>query len=207
MQTYPIMLKLQGKPVVVIGGGSVGARKASGLLRAGASVTIVDPRVRSDRIPPGAKLLAEAYREEHLEDVVLVIACTNDRQLNARIASDARRRGLWINVADEPEHCDFYLPAIARDGDVLLAVGTGGAAPGLAGMIRDAVDNALPEKIGAFAELLSSLRDKLRQREGDAAVRSHLMKRLAAPNVYERFRAEGPQAVERLYEQWIQSSR
>jgi precorrin-2 dehydrogenase / sirohydrochlorin ferrochelatase len=154
---YPVALRLTGKPVLVVGGGDVAARKVSGLVAAGAVVTVVAPQVAeaiasSDR----CRVERRAYRRGEAAGYRLVIAATDDSEVNQAVHDDAEAAGVWVNVADEPPRCSFFLPAVARDGPVVVAVSTGGASPALAGWLRDRL--ALPEGVGAVAAQLAAER-------------------------------------------------
>jgi len=194
MKTYPIMLNLSGRRVVVIGGGEVGLRKARALADAGAEVLLVAEKL--DRsAPPGVEARRERYRADQLIGAALVLACTDDRATNARIAADARAVGALVNTADQPEDCDFFLPAVATDGEVILAVGTGGAAPGLAGMLRDRLTGAIPARIGEFASALGALRRELRAAVPEQARRMAILKELSGEQGYELFLRGGSEAL------------
>jgi len=195
--TYPIMLNLQARPVLVVGGGRVGLRKALALAAAGAKVTLVAGKTgpKDNRGDPNITTLAEDYDSRHVQGAVLVLACTDDHHVNRRVADNARRAGALVNVADCPELCDFFLPAAARDGDVVLAVGTGGAAPSLAVRLRDELAAALPGGSGEFAAVLARLRDKVQAGVADAARRQEMMRKLASRETFDLFRGKGEQAV------------
>jgi len=192
MKTFPVMLDVRGRRAVLVGGGPVGRRKARALLEAGADVTIIDP---TGETVEGAHVAAEAYAPEQLDGAALVFACTDDAATNTRIAADARARGALVNAADQPEDCDFHLPAVAREGDVVVAVGTGGAAPGLAGLLRDFLAEALPDRIGEFAAALATVRDELRERVPHVERRMSIMKRLTDEATYRAFATGGVAAV------------
>ncbi|HAU36759.1 MAG TPA: siroheme synthase [Phycisphaerales bacterium] len=194
MKTYPIMLNLSGRRVVVIGGGEVGLRKARSLADAGAEVLLVAEKLDGSA-PARAEVRRERYRADQLAGAALVLACTDDRAVNARIAADARAVGAMVNVADRPEDCDFFLPAVATDGEVVLAVGTGGAAPGLAGMLRDRLAGAIPERIGEFAAALGTLRRELRDAVCEQERRMAILKELSGQQGYELFLRGGPEAL------------
>ena len=198
MRMYPIMLDVRDRPTVVIGGGSVGLRRTRTLREAGARVTLVSMDVPDRPLPDEVQLVEGPYRTELLAGAFLVLACTDDAELNARIARDAREAGALVNVADQPEDCDFYLPAIARDGDVIVAVGTAGASPGLAGSLKKRLQAALPERIGEFAAVLFDLRAELRDVVPDIRERMRIMKELSAEKGYEAFLAGGVDAVRKL---------
>jgi len=201
MKTYPIMLNLAGRRAVVVGAGAVGRRKAAELVDAGAEVRLIDPEQaeadEDERLGP-VERIGQAYRPELLTGALLVLACTDDRTLNARIAADARARGILVNAADEPDSCDFLMPAVLREGDVVVAVGTGGTAPALARQLRDRLARALPRRVGAFAALLGELRREVKHRVRDAGRRARVLRKLAEERTYERFRREGPEAVQTL---------
>ena len=145
---YPIMLDLTGVPVLVVGGGRVALRKIEGLLRAHAEVTVVAPSVAEEvrRLP--VRVACRAYAETDLDTVRLAITATDDPTVNAAVAADATARGIWVNSADDPANCTFTLPAVARDGAVTVAVGTGGSSPALASHLRAELERWL-EEIGA----------------------------------------------------------
>ena len=126
---YPVFLDLTGVPVLVVGGGAIALRKATGLVDAGAVVTVVAPVV----VPELAHLVAQVhvrrYADGEAASYQLVITATDDAAVNARVAADARGAQVWANSADDPQNCSFILPAVARRGLVTVAVSTGGASP------------------------------------------------------------------------------
>jgi len=196
MKTYPIMLDLRGKLAVVVGAGPVGLRKVEGLREVGARVLLVARDVAGKALPEGVEVRVEPYRAEMLAGAALVFACTDQPDLNALIAADARAAGAMANVADVPDECDFYAASVVRDGDVVLAVGSGGASPGLAAWLRRRIAGQLPPRIGEFAAVLESLRADVRDAmPDDSRRRMRLMKQLVSDDTYEDFLAAGPQAV------------
>jgi len=195
MKTYPIMLDVRRKLAVVIGAGGVGRRKVRSLRAAGADVTLVDPEMPDGLDLQGAELLTEPYDPAQLEGAYIVFACTDDRELNSRIAADARHAGAIVNVADQNEDCDFFAPATIGDGDVVVAIGTGGASPALAAFLKDRLRGALPEQIGQFADLLATLRGELKDLLDDTVARGEILRQLVSDETIEAFAAEGPAAV------------
>ena len=196
MKTYPIMLDLRGKLAVVVGAGPVGLRKAQGLREVDARVLLVAQHVAGETLPDGIEVRIEPYRAELLAGAMLVFACTDQPELNARIAADARGLGAMVNVADVPGQCDFYAASVVRDGDVVLAIGSGGASPALAAWLRGRIAGQMPRRIGEFADVLESLRADVRAAmPDDSRERMRLMKQLVSDDTYEQFLAAGPQAV------------
>jgi len=205
MKTFPIMLKLTGRCAAVVGAGCVGLRKAQALAAAGAQVRLIDPSpTRTEpALPGGVELIRRKYDPSLLDGAVLVFACTDDERLNARIAADAKTAGIPVNVADQPDQCDFFSPAVVRDGDVIVAIGTGGLAPALARAIKEKLADALPAGMGTFAAVLGELRAEARRRIDEPQRRASLMSRLASPEVFEIFRTQGADGVRKLAEKWM----
>jgi precorrin-2 dehydrogenase/sirohydrochlorin ferrochelatase len=213
------MLSAGGLRAVVVGGGSVGLRKVRALLKAGANVTLVEPgrglkhtalqttapglgtapdlgTARRPRAAPRLRVIRASYRASQLRGARLVLACTDDRDLNRRIAADARAVGALVNAADQPEDCDFFMPAIVADGDVVVAIGTGSSAPALAGSLKRIMAAALPRKAGRFAQALSRLRVRLRDEIPDPRKRMLIMKRLSQPEAYREFVKGGTKVLQ-----------
>ena len=142
------MLDLTDVPVLVVGGGRIARRKVEGLLRSHAQVTVVAPRIADATRELPVRFVERAYESSDLDHVRLVITATDQPAVNAAVAADATRRGIWVNSADDPANCTFTLPAVARDGDVTVAVGTGGSSPALASHLRGEIEAWLGE-IGA----------------------------------------------------------
>ena len=137
---YPIYLKLKDKPCLVVGGGEVAERKVDGLLKAGASVTVLSPEVTDAirRLAEGGEIrhISDNFREEHLDDCSLIIGSTDDPAVNRGVSDSARRRGVWVNIVDSPDESDFFVPSVVKQGDVTIAVSTGGKSPAMAKKIR-----------------------------------------------------------------------
>lgn len=159
---YPVFLDLQGVPVLVVGGGMIAFRKASGLAEAGAVITVVAPEI----VPELAELVVSAQRRPYesgeAANFQLVITATNDVAVNAQVAADARSAQVWANSADEPQNCSFILPAVARRGLVTVAVSTGGASPALAGTVRSRIaEQILTAQVEAAAVELARQRAEI----------------------------------------------
>ena len=143
MRYYPLFLDVRGKPVLVAGAGKVALRKAKGLVEAGARVTVVAPR----RAPGFAELPVRferrRFRASDLNGALLAFAATDDRRVNRRVAEEAKRRGIPVNVADRAEECDFVVPARIVAGDLVLAISTSGRSPRLAARLRKEIEGLL----------------------------------------------------------------
>lgn len=163
MSAYPVMLDGDTLSALVVGGGSVGTRKALGLLAAGAQVHVVAPHVTpalEQAAMANARLRIDRSRYDvaHLGEAALVIAATDDAAVNARIALDAR--GRLVNVVTAPQSGNCQTPAVHRAGDVVVAV-TAGGVPAAAARIRDAIAARIDDRYAAAIESLGKLRRTL----------------------------------------------
>ncbi len=167
---YPIVLKLEAVPCLVVGGGAVAARKVDQLLATGAVVTVLAPELGEE-----LQSLAQRGRVRHLPrryragDVAsfrLVFAATSSREVNREIYREAAGQGVLVNSVDDPEGCSFYVPSILRRGDLLVAVSTSGKVPALARRLRKYLQEKLAPGLGEELERLHALRTRLRERTG-----------------------------------------
>ncbi|MEO6121825.1 MAG: bifunctional precorrin-2 dehydrogenase/sirohydrochlorin ferrochelatase [Acidimicrobiales bacterium] len=160
---YPVSLLVAGRRCLIVGGGTVAARKADGLRVAGAVVHVVARRVGTDvRALAGVTWEERDFSAGDVAGYWLAFAATDDPAVNAAVLASGEAAGVWVNAADDPAHCSFTLPAVARRGPLTVAVSTGGHSPALAGWLaRQVVDQLGPEH-EVLAELLSEQRRGLR---------------------------------------------
>jgi precorrin-2 dehydrogenase / sirohydrochlorin ferrochelatase len=161
---FPIALHAERLSTVVIGGGSVGTRKALALADAGASVQVISPIV-SPELEEAERLrrvtiVRETYNARHVDRATLVVAATDSREVNAQIAVDANSRGKLVNITDYPDEGNFHTMALHRSGDVTIAVSSGGV-PGAAARIRDAIAERFDGRYERAVSALRGLRSRL----------------------------------------------
>jgi uroporphyrin-III C-methyltransferase/precorrin-2 dehydrogenase/sirohydrochlorin ferrochelatase len=163
---YPVMLSLSGRPVLVVGGGEVALRKVEGLLAEGAKVTAVAPEVvpALDALAGRGEieLRRRAYREGDAAGFALVFAATDDRAVNARVSEEGRARGIWVNVADDPELCTFHLPARVQRGALQLAVASRGGAPFVVRRLRQVLERRFGAEWAEWIEAAARFRQDVR---------------------------------------------
>ncbi len=168
MDFLPVFLDLKQRQAVVIGGGEVAARKAGLLLLAGAKVIVQAPvagEAMADLVRSGqVQYRAERFAPEVLDGAALVIAATDDADVNRRVHAAAMARNLPVNVVDHPELCSFILPSIVDRSPVVVAVSSGGASPVLTRLIRARLETLIPASFGRLAALTAAFRDKVKQR-------------------------------------------
>lgn len=187
---YPVMLKLDGRNCLVVGGGAVSLRKVGTLLSSGALVHAVSPRwcdgFEALRGNPSLRLSTRRFEPSDLDGVVLAIAATDHRATQEEVARLCEERGIFVNVADVPELCSFYLPAILRRGSLVVSVSTEGKSPGLAVAVRDRIASFLSPGIGVGLEWLAAARERVRSlTTKDPSRRSAEMGKLLAPAAVE----------------------
>ncbi len=163
MSYYPIFVQLQGEKALVVGGGSVARRKVETLLEYGASVRIVSrvlcPKLERLAEKEEIRFLGEEFRETFLEGIFLVIAATDDKELNHRISRAARARGLLINAVDQPEDCNFIVPSIVNRGNLQIAISTSGKSPAMAKKIRKELEARFGMEYEVFLSLMGRIRE------------------------------------------------
>jgi len=168
MDFLPIFMNIRGQRCLVVGGGDVAERKVALLRQAGAAVTLVSPELTDDlkAMADGGELEYRqgVFAESDLDGVALVIAATDDEQVNRSVSELAGQRQVPVNVVDNPELCSFIVPSIIDRTPVQIAVSTGGASPVLARLLRARLESAIPSAYGRLASMVESFRDKVKAR-------------------------------------------
>lgn len=190
----PVVLDLRGRPVLVVGGGAVGRRKATALLDAGAAVTIVDPAPRPADFGGPAVWVREAYRATHLAGMRLVVAAAR-ADVSARVVADAAASGIWINSASNPDAGNVAFPAVVRRGAFAVAVSTGGASPAFARRVRERLEAEFDESVAAFVSVLAEVRGTVLAAVPDPARRRELLDAFAGWDWLDRVRQDGAGAT------------
>jgi precorrin-2 dehydrogenase/sirohydrochlorin ferrochelatase len=198
MAKYPIFLELGGRRAVVVGGGTVAVRKARVLLEAGARLVVVTEEA-GDVLTAlctqhGAKLIRSKYAKQYIAEAVLVIAATNDPKVNEQVYRDCEALEILCNVVDDPQHCDFFVPAVVKRGDLQIAIGTEGYCPAYAGHLRQKLEAIFTEDHGRFLAELERLRSEIIDGVPASADRTSLLGELVDDESFEYFRANGPAA-------------
>lgn len=176
MKLYPIMINLEDKLVAVIGGGEVAMRKVSDLLSAGASVKVVSPEINEGIIhlleenPNRLEIVKRKYEHGDIENATLVFSATDSMEVNRHVFEESKERNLFINAADDPPNCSFYIPSFIRKGDLIMALTTSGTSPSMAARLRRELEKLIPDNIERVLKSLNIARNMLK---GDSAF-SHL---------------------------------
>ncbi|AMR32692.1 siroheme synthase [Mucilaginibacter sp. PAMC 26640] len=181
---FPVFLKLENLHTVVIGGGNVGLEKLTALLNnsPAAAVTIISkaflPEVHALTSDfPKLRIIEKAFADTDLDGADVVIAATNDPELNLFIRQSAHDRKLLINVADKPSLCDFYLGAIVQKGDLKIGISTNGKSPTVAKRLKEVLNEALPDELDTTLQQMQQIRNSL---SGDFAYKVQELNRVTA---------------------------
>jgi siroheme synthase-like protein len=191
MQTHPVFLRLDGRRCVIVGGDDAAGAKALACARAGAQVTVIAPEpaaATAALATRGIGLERRAYRAGDLAGAFLAYASTRDPELIGWLVDEAAREGVLLNVMDVPEVCTFISPAIVERGDLKIAIGTGGASPGLAARLRRELEAHVGPEYVPFVAILAAVRQTLAGDPVRAAERGQVVGTLLTSELLELVR-------------------
>ena len=164
---YPVYLDLRGRRVVVVGGGPVAAQRVAELLPTGAEIVVVAREVESaiEELAAAGELVwhRRGYQPADLIGAFLLLAADSPA-VNTRAAREAQRRGVLVNVADDPAHCDLITPAVVRRGGLTVAVSTGGRSPAFARYVRERLEAIIGEEYGELLATVAEVRQEMFRR-------------------------------------------
>jgi uroporphyrin-III C-methyltransferase / precorrin-2 dehydrogenase / sirohydrochlorin ferrochelatase len=211
MTFYPVFLNLGGRHCVVVGGGAIAEQKVVGLLEAEARVTVVSPTLTwklEDLASTGAiEVRRRPYQRGDLEGAFLAIAATDDRDANAAVWDEAEERGILLNAVDDLPHCSFIAPALHREGDIAVAISTGGKSPAFAVRLRERISALIGREEAEFLNLLGELRPHVAARVPDFKQRTRLWYQIVDSDAVEYVRrgdlAGARRRIDELIEQTI----
>ncbi len=196
---YPIFLNLESKRVVVIGAGSVAARKILGLLEAKARVVVVakkiDDVLKAKCKDANIEFVQAKYSKDYLVGATIAFAATNNQKLNEQIYKDCQQLDVLCNVVDSPGLCDFFVPAVVKRNDLQIAICTEGSFPAYAGHLRQKLEEIITPEHGQFVMELEKLRAKVFEQIRDDNKRKTILGALAGDEAFEIFKKNGPKAL------------
>ena len=177
---YPVNLELEGRRVLLVGGGRVARQKIRSMLTAGALVTVVAPQINEQlaedldadtaRHADQVTIHRRPYRSDDIDGHQLVLTCTDDREVNRQVFADADAAGVWCNSADDPANCSWTLPSVARQGDLQLTISTRGKSPALSMHLRHRFEEEFDARWAELLELLAEVRAEVRAERGTSEV-------------------------------------
>jgi uroporphyrin-III C-methyltransferase/precorrin-2 dehydrogenase/sirohydrochlorin ferrochelatase len=194
MSLFPIFVKLQGRLVVVVGGGNIAAGKILALLQAQAHVRVIAPKINSQIsawVDAGEiQWSAKEFAPDDLQNASLAIAATSIQAVNAAVFQAAEARGILCNAVDDIANCHFYYGSIVQRGDLQIAISTNGKSPALAQRLRKELEQQYPAEYAAWLDSLGEAREKLRANSDPKAnfeENKAILHRLASPEMFSRF--------------------
>ncbi|MEI9934908.1 MAG: bifunctional precorrin-2 dehydrogenase/sirohydrochlorin ferrochelatase [Ferruginibacter sp.] len=168
---FPLFLKLEDRRLLIIGGGKVGLEKLNAVLGNSpktnirlVSITISDAIKQLAKQYPNLTLIEKEYQSSDLDNADIIIAAVNDPVISKQISDDARQRQIFVNVADKPELCDFYLSSIVQKGSLKIAISTNGKSPTIAKRLKEVINGMIPNEMENVLDNIQSIRQNM---EGD----------------------------------------
>ena len=191
---FPLFLRLDGRRCLVVGAGTIGEGKISGLLESGPAIRVVAPKA-TERVQQWARAgrirwLRREFRDSDLDGCICVVAATSSNKLHRRIFRQARQRGVLCNVVDVPELCDFYYPAVVRRGALQIAISTSGESPALAQRLRKQLERKFGPEYAAWVKQLGTSRRKLNASSADAEVKKSKLHAMVNEKSFQQFRGQ-----------------
>jgi siroheme synthase-like protein len=180
---FPLFLKLEGKRCLVVGAGPIGLEKVESLLRCGPSIRVIAPHAvtRIQQLSAAGEIdwLPRRFEPEDVHGCDLIIAATNDREVNRAVFEEASRSSILCNTADDPPLCDFFFGSLVQRGALQIAISTAGESPALAQRLRREIDAQLPADLAPWLVELGQLRREVLQAMPAGAERKALLHELA----------------------------
>ncbi len=179
MSYFPMMVKLDEKKVLIIGGGEEGLKKTQILHEFGAEITLISKDALKEAIELASRYEEREFRDTDItdEDYDLIVASTDDRELNKRISILAKYKHIPVNIVDDEKLCSFIFPAIVKDKDVVCAVSSGGKSPYITQYIKALLNKVLPRDIGEINDRMGEYRKQAKKDFDVAAQRRRFLKR------------------------------
>lgn len=208
--SYPVTLNLENRCCTVVGGGMVALRKVKSLLQEGANVTVISPELHEElhtlyHAEHSFQWIAEPFREELLAGSFLVIAATDLREVNHRVAMWCEANQVLVNVADSREESSFTVNAAVRRGGLLIAVSTDGASPAVSRAIRMQLEEQFGEEYAVMLEIMEEARQKAMATIPDEIKRREFLQHLAQMNLQELLKTETREEVQKRVELCLSS--
>jgi uroporphyrin-III C-methyltransferase/precorrin-2 dehydrogenase/sirohydrochlorin ferrochelatase len=204
MDFLPIFAKVNNRRCLVVGGGEVAKRKAGTLLEAGAKVRIVAPEICTELAENiNIEAIVARFEVKHLDGMTLVIAATNDRNVNKLVSELSQGRNIPVNVVDDPGLCSFILPSILDRSPLMVSFSSGGASPVLARMLRSKLETMIPHNYGRLAAFAERQRDYVKQHLGNSTLRRIFWENVFEGVIAEKVLADDEAGAEAMLQQMI----
>lgn len=206
---YPVSISLMDKKVVVIGGGTIAQRKVKELLKTKCNLELfakeIDPGLARYMDERKVKYSEHAFDEEQLEGAFMVLAATDNREINRKISDYCQERNILVNVVDERDDSNFLSNSTVRRGDLMIAVSTNGKAPALAARLMREIDQLYPVEYAIFIDMLFEMRELAKEEISDQKKRSEALREIANMDVFEEINKGNIDEAKRRLEECVLS--
>ena len=205
---FPMFLKLETKKCLVIGGGKVGTRKVTDLMRSGADVTVLSPEI-TDELQGMLKqgeitVISKRYTPGDLSGYFLAIDATGDAGVADLVVQEARTGNILLNVVDRPEQCDFYVPSVHRQGHLTLAASSNGVSPALVKRIRKRWEQEFGPEYGVYLNACAKIRQELKDMfPDDPGKRQKIMQNIAESDILQSYQDKPEEIILEKMRTWI----
>lgn len=184
---YPIMVNLDYKEITIIGGGKIAYRKAKNFSDFGYKVKVIslDFNEKFKDIESKIELIRDEYKEEYIENSFIVVAATNNRDINKSIGMYCAEKNKLVNVVDDPTLSSYIVPATIKRGDLIIGVSTSGKSPSLASKIKKDLERVYDDSYEEYIQLLGELRDEILKKYDDPVKKKQLLNEIINLNMEE----------------------
>jgi precorrin-2 dehydrogenase / sirohydrochlorin ferrochelatase len=196
---YPMLLNIENKQCIVVGGGNIAYRKCLELIEYEGEVTVISNSVNEkleDLINKKViNYICDYYKKSYIEGAFIVIAATDDNIVNYQISQDCNEKGVLVNVVDVLVNCNFIVPAKIRRGDLTIAISTNGKSPALSKGIKQELEKNYDENYGILVDILGDLREEVIKNVKSLTVRKNIFKKMATEEYLQNIKALGKEAT------------
>jgi siroheme synthase-like protein len=209
MKLLPVALNIENKPCLIVGGGAVARRKAESLLECGAKVHVIAPQLcdEFESLMNSLEYSKRGYQSGDCKNYSLVFACTDNRELNAAVAEEAKGLSIWCNIGDDNAGSDFHVAAAIRRGDVCVGITTGGGSPALSRHLKAKVQEAIGPEYSELLEIISARRDALSRSTPEQKQRAAIWRAILESDALELLRSGQREAAEAVVDGLCNPSR
>lgn len=196
MSYYPANIDVNNRKCLIIGGGRIAYGKAKQLSACGARIVVVSPQfLKNFKSVKGTSLVKRKFNPKDLKDAFLVIAATDDSEINTKVSAACFKRNTLVNVVDKTKFCNFVAPSIIRRGRLMITISTSGVSPAFSKEMRLELQKFYPNDFGRFLNALSGLRSRVLEEVADPLKRRKVLKGIASRKILDVLRKKGAQSA------------